>query len=136
MKKGVQPNVRYGYNTEHVVDTVFNFFGSLGSIAFGYCGHNVVLEIQSTIPSTQQTPSKIPMWRGVVVSYIIVAACYFPVGLIGYHIFGNKVHDNILVELDNPKWLIIMANLFLVIHLIGSYQVTNNFLHFSLKRKK
>ena len=63
------------------------------------------------------------MWRGVVIAYIVVALCYFPVAFIGYYTFGNKVEDNILISLEKPEWLIITANMFVVIHVIGSYQV-------------
>nr|AAC49885.1 lysine and histidine specific transporter [Arabidopsis thaliana] len=102
---------------------VFNFFSGLGDVAFAYAGHNVVLEIQATIPSTPEKPSKGPMWRGVIVAYIVVALCYFPVALVGYYIFGNGVEDNILMSLKKPAWLIATANIFVVIHVIGSYQI-------------
>lgn len=83
----------------------------------------MVLEIQATIPSTPEKPSKGPMWKGVIVAYIVVALCYFPVALVGYYIFGNSVEDNILISLKKPVWLIATANIFVVIHVIGSYQV-------------
>ncbi|XP_034706690.1 lysine histidine transporter 1 [Vitis riparia] len=121
--KGVQDNVEYGYKAKSTAGTVFNFFSALGEVAFAYAGHNVVLEIQATIPSTPEKPSKGPMWRGVIVAYIVVALCYFPVALIGYWMFGNAVSDNILISLENPAWLIAMANMFVVIHVIGSYQI-------------
>ncbi|EYU44856.1 hypothetical protein ABFS82_08G002000 [Erythranthe guttata] len=121
--KGVQPDVQYGYKATTKIGTVFNFFSALGEVAFAYAGHNVVLEIQATIPSTPEKPSKIAMWRGVVVAYIVVALCYFPVAFIGYWMFGNAVDDNILMSLQNPTWLIAMANMFVVIHVIGSYQI-------------
>lgn len=121
--KGVQPNVDYGYKSHSTSGTVFNFFNALGDVAFAYAGHNVVLEIQATIPSTPEKPSKGPMWRGVIVAYIVVALCYLPVAFIGYWIFGNSVADNILMSLDRPVWLIAMANMFVVVHVIGSYQV-------------
>ncbi|KAL7140633.1 hypothetical protein ABFS83_08G001900 [Erythranthe nasuta] len=121
--KGVQPDVQYGYRATTKIGTVFNFFSALGEVAFAYAGHNVVLEIQATIPSTPEKPSKIAMWRGVVVAYIVVALCYFPVAFIGYWMFGNAVEDNILMSLQNPTWLIAMANMFVVIHVIGSYQI-------------
>lgn len=123
VKKGVQPNVEYGYIAKTTAGTIFNFFSALGDIAFAYAGHNVVLEIQATIPSTPEKPSKGPMWKGVVVAYIVVAICYFPVALIGYWMFGNAVSDNILITLEKPNWLIAMANIFVVVHVIGSYQV-------------
>ncbi|KAM0055602.1 putative amino acid transporter, transmembrane domain-containing protein [Helianthus debilis subsp. tardiflorus] len=123
IKKGVQPDIQYGYKPKSTAGTVFNFFSALGDVAFAYAGHNVVLEIQATIPSTPEKPSKGPMWKGVVVAYIVVALCYFPVALIGYWMYGNAVSDNILISLNKPTWLIAMANLFVVVHVIGSYQV-------------
>ncbi|CAN1187948.1 Lysine histidine transporter 1 [Linum perenne] len=123
IKKGIQQDVQYGYKAKSTAGTVFNFFSALGDVAFAYAGHNVVLEIQATIPSTPEKPSKIAMWRGVVVAYIVVALCYFPVALIGYWMYGNSVDDNILISLDKPAWLIAMANIFVVFHVIGSYQI-------------
>ncbi|XP_059670007.1 lysine histidine transporter 1-like [Cornus florida] len=121
--KGVQEDVQYGYKAKSTSGTVFNFFAALGEVAFAYAGHNVVLEIQATIPSTPEKPSKGPMWRGVLVAYIVVALCYFPVAFIGYWMFGNSVEDNILITLERPVWLIATANMFVVIHVIGSYQI-------------
>ncbi|XP_057486600.1 lysine histidine transporter 1-like [Actinidia eriantha] len=121
--KGVVKDVDYSYKATTTAGKVFNFFSALGDVAFAYAGHNVVLEIQATIPSTPEKPSKGPMWRGVIVAYIVVALCYFPVSLIGYWMFGNSVDDNILITLEKPTWLIAMANLFVVIHVIGSYQI-------------
>ncbi|PRQ54158.1 putative amino acid transporter, transmembrane domain-containing protein [Rosa chinensis] len=121
--KGVVENVDYSYKAKTTTGKFFNFLAALGEVAFAYAGHNVVLEIQATIPSTPEKPSKVPMWKGVIVAYIIVALCYFPVALVGYYIYGNSVDDNILVSLERPKWLIAMANMFVVIHVIGSYQI-------------
>ncbi|XP_075515211.1 lysine histidine transporter 1-like [Primulina tabacum] len=121
--KGVKSDVQYGYRSSTTAGTVFGFFGALGDVAFAYAGHNVVLEIQATIPSTPEKPSKIPMWRGVIVAYIVVALCYFPVAFIGFWMFGNSVDDNILITLNKPVWLIAMANMFVVVHVIGSYQI-------------
>jgi hypothetical protein len=106
---------------------IFQVFNALGTVAFAYAGHNVVLEIQATIPSTPERPSKIPMWRGVILAYIVVAACYFPVSLVGYWAYGNNstlVGDgNILSFVNFPVWLVATANLMVVVHVIGSYQI-------------
>ncbi|GMY13130.1 lysine histidine transporter 1 [Fagus crenata] len=123
IEKGVQPDVQYGYKAKTTAGTIFNFFNALGDVAFAYAGHNVVLEIQATLPSTPEKPSKGPMQKGVVVAYIVVALCYFPVALIGFWMFGNAVDDNILISLQKPKWLIATANMFAVIHVIGSYKI-------------
>ncbi|KAA3483288.1 lysine histidine transporter 2-like [Gossypium australe] len=121
--KGVQPNVDYSYKSTSNPGKVFDFLAGLGEIAFSYAGHNVVLEIQATMPSTPEKPSKGPMWKGVIVAYLIVAICYLPVAFIGYWAFGNSVNDNILLTLENPTGLIATANIFVVIHVIGSYQI-------------
>ncbi|KAF8028277.1 hypothetical protein BT93_E1014 [Corymbia citriodora subsp. variegata] len=121
--KGVQPGVQYSYKSSSTAGKVFNFFSALGDVAFAYAGHNIILEIQATIPSTPEQPSKGPMWRGVIFAYIIVAFCYFPAALIGYWMFGNSVDEDILITLEKPKWLIAMANIFVVIHFIGGYQI-------------
>ncbi|KAK6275972.1 hypothetical protein POUND7_005681, partial [Theobroma cacao] len=121
--KGIQPSVEYIERASTSAGQVFGFFSALGDVAFAFAGHNVVLEIQATIPSTPEKPSKKPMWKGVIVAYIVVALCYFPVSFIGYWVFGNSVEDNILISLEKPAWLVATANLFVVIHVIGSYQV-------------
>ncbi|XP_007210727.2 lysine histidine transporter 1 isoform X2 [Prunus persica] len=121
--KGVDPEVQYGPKASSTAGNVFNFFSALGNVAFAFAGHNVVLEIQATIPSTPEKPSKKPMWKGVFIAYVVVALCYFPVAMIGYWVFGNNVEDNILISLQKPRWLIALANFFVVIHVIGSYQV-------------
>ena len=82
--KGKSLAVDYGLHATTTPGKVFGFFGALGDVAFAYAGHNVVLEIQATIPSTPERPYKKPMWKGAVVAYAIVAACYFPVSLVGY----------------------------------------------------
>ncbi|XP_028760106.1 lysine histidine transporter 1-like [Neltuma alba] len=125
LDKGIVDNVDYTYRSDHsTAGNVLSFFNALGNVAFAYAGHNVVLEIQATIPSTPEKPSKGPMWRGVVVAYIIVAVCYFPVAIFGYLVFGNQyVGENILITLNKPAWLIATANLFVALHLCGSYQI-------------
>lgn len=119
----MQPNIKYTPKASTTVGQTFGFLSALGDVAFAFAGHNVVLEIQATIPSTPESPSKKPMWKGVVFAYIVVALCYFPVAMVGYWIFGNSVEDNVLISLEHPPILIGIANLFVVIHVIGSYQV-------------
>ncbi|KAK8477742.1 hypothetical protein V6N11_063598 [Hibiscus sabdariffa] len=76
---GVQPDVDYSYKAASTSGKVFGFFVGLGEIAFAYASHHVVLEIQATMPSTPEIPSKGPMWKGAIVAYIIMAICYLPV---------------------------------------------------------
>lgn len=117
--KGISPAVSYGSRATTTPGEVFGFLSALGNVAFSYAGHSVVLEIQATIPS----PSRKPMMKGVVFAYAIVALCYLPVAFVGYAVFGSSVEDNVLISLEKPAWLIITANAFVVVHVIGSYQV-------------
>ena len=123
LHKGREANVDYDLRASTTPGRVFGVLGGLGDVAFAYSGHNVVLEIQATMPSTPEKPSKHAMWKGALVAYIIVALCYFPVTFVGYWAFGNSVDDNILITLSKPKWLIAAANMMVVVHVIGSYQV-------------
>ncbi|KAG9150616.1 hypothetical protein Leryth_008088, partial [Lithospermum erythrorhizon] len=123
MFKGVYEDVSYSSRSTNSQENTFGFLASLGAMAFAYAGHNVVLEIQATLPSTPERPSKVPMWRGVWIAYVLVAVCYFPVAISGYWVFGNVVEDNIMMSLEKPNWLIALANIFVVVHVIGSYQV-------------
>lgn len=120
---GQVENVSYAYKDANPVDYTFRVFNALGQISFAFAGHAVALEIQATIPSTPEKPSKVSMWRGVVGAYFVNAICYFPVALIGYWAFGQDVEDNVLVALKRPAWLIAAANMMVVVHVIGSYQV-------------
>ncbi|KAF8040225.1 hypothetical protein BT93_B2457 [Corymbia citriodora subsp. variegata] len=120
---GRVPDVSYAYKSASSADYMFRAFNALGQISSAFTGHAVVLEIQATIPSTPETPSKVPMWKGVVGAYLVNALCYFPVALIGYWAFGQDVEDNVLVALKKPSWLIASANLMVVVHVIGGYQV-------------
>lgn len=123
LTKGRVQNVSYGYKKTSTIDNMFRVFNALGQISFAYAGHAVILEIQATIPSTPEKPSKVPMWKGALGAYFVNALCYFPVAFIGYWAFGQDVSDNVLVGLERPSWLIAAANLMVVIHVIGSYQV-------------
>ncbi|CAL9748452.1 unnamed protein product [Musa acuminata subsp. burmannicoides] len=121
--RGPASNVSYAYKVTTASDSMFRVFSALGQVAFAYAGHGVILEIQATIPSTPTKPSRMPMWKGTVVAYFITALCYFPVAMAGYWTFGQEVDDNVLMALKRPRWLIAAANLMVVIHVIGSYQV-------------
>ncbi|KAI3464294.1 hypothetical protein Pfo_020957 [Paulownia fortunei] len=115
--------VHYGFKARTTAGIVLDIFSSLGLLSFAFAGHSVALEIQATIPSTPENPSKKPMWRGVIVAYIIVGLCYFPVAISGFWAFGNLVEDDVLLSLEKPNWLISLANFMVFVHVVGSYQV-------------
>ncbi|KAL0049119.1 hypothetical protein WJX82_006971 [Trebouxia sp. C0006] len=124
---GRQPGAEYNLNGFTKAEGVFGIFNALGTIAFAYGGHNVVLEIQSTIPSNPkagvENPTAKPMMFGVWIAYALVAYCYFGVGFAGYHAFGSKTGSQIMYSLGHPIWVICVAEIMIIIHVCGSFQV-------------
>ena len=81
--------------------------------------------MQATLPSKpgiKNSTFKPYMW-GVALAYACIAYCYFCVAFAGYWAFGNKVESNIMLSVARPKWLIAVANMLVVVHVFGSYQV-------------
>ena len=61
--------------------------------------------------------------KGVYFAYAFVCYCYFTVAITGYWAFGQGVSDNVLLSIKHPKWVVGLADMFVVIHVFGSYQV-------------
>lgn len=116
-------HIDYGVRSHTTPGIVLDAFNALGTIAFAFAGHSVALEIQATLPSTEEKPSNIPMWRGVRVAYTIVIICYISVAVSGFWAYGNAVDDDVLITLEHPNWLIAIANFMVFIHVLGSFQV-------------
>ncbi|KAL2504163.1 Lysine histidine transporter-like 8 [Abeliophyllum distichum] len=96
--------------------SLFSVLNALGIIAFAFRGHNLVLEIQATIPSTFKKPAHVPMWRGAKVAYFFIAICLFPVAIGGYWAYGNLV-ENI------PRGLLAVTFLLVVFNCLSSFQI-------------
>lgn len=60
-------------------------------LALAFRGHNLVLEIQGTLPTSRKRPSRKSMWRGVTISYLVIAMCLYPMAIVGYWAYGNKM---------------------------------------------
>lgn len=122
------PDAVYNLDGETKAAGIFGVFNALGTIAFAYGGHNVILEIQSTLPSDpvksgKENPTLKPMMFGVYIAYTIVFYCYIGVGFTGYYAFGNQVGSQIIYSIGHPIWLTCFASICIIIHVCGSYQV-------------
>ncbi|TMX04971.1 hypothetical protein EJD97_003756 [Solanum chilense] len=104
-------------------DKMWNTFSALGDIAFAYAFSIVLIEIQDTLKShpPENKSMKKATFTGISVSTIFYSLC----GLLGYAAFGNKAPGNFLTGFGfyEPFWLIDFANVCIVIHLVGAYQV-------------
>ncbi|KAI3871592.1 hypothetical protein MKX03_005775 [Papaver bracteatum] len=103
VKKGVQLDAEYTYRASTQTGKFCNFF---------------MLEIQATIPSTPEKPSKGPM------CCCCIHCCCHMLLPCGFHrLLRFRKQDDILESLEKPVWLIVNANMFVVIHVIGSHQI-------------
>uniref|UniRef100_A0A453D087 Amino acid transporter transmembrane domain-containing protein n=1 Tax=Aegilops tauschii subsp. strangulata TaxID=200361 RepID=A0A453D087_AEGTS len=96
---------------------------ALGNIAFAYSYSMVLIEIQDTVrapPAENKT-----MRKANLMGVSTTTAFYMLCGCLGYAAFGNAAHGNMLTGFGfyEPFWLIDFANVCIVVHLVGAYQV-------------
>ncbi|KAG8633462.1 hypothetical protein MANES_18G107300v8 [Manihot esculenta] len=100
---------------------IWHSFQALGNIAFAYTFSMLLLEIQDTLKS--HPPENKVMKRVTLYAIGGTALFYISVGCIGYAAFGNDVPGNVLAGFYQPFWLVDIANLSVIVHLIAAYQV-------------
>ncbi|KAL8058894.1 hypothetical protein ABFX02_03G051700 [Erythranthe guttata] len=110
--------------------SVFTVLNALGIVAFAFRGHNLVLEIQATMPSTFKKPAHVPMWRGAKVAYVFIAMCVFPVAIGGYWAYGNLMPSGGILNAlfgfhsrDIPRGLLAVTFLLVVFNCLSSFQI-------------
>ncbi|KAI8024989.1 Lysine histidine transporter-like 8 [Camellia lanceoleosa] len=104
---------------------------ALGIIALAFRGHNLVLEIQGTMPSSSKHPSREPMWRGVTMSYILISMCLFPLAIGGYWAYGNLIpaDGGMLITFSKfhgqstSKFVVGLIYLLVLINCLCSFQI-------------
>ncbi|KAK8290725.1 hypothetical protein V6Z12_D06G016200 [Gossypium hirsutum] len=108
----------------------FSVMNALGIVAFAFRGHNLVLEIQATMPSTFKHPAHVPMWRGAKVAYFFIAMCLFPVAIGGFWAYGNLMPSGGILNAlygfhshDIPRGLLALAFLLVVFNCLSSFQI-------------
>ncbi|CAA0830989.1 Amino acid permease 6 [Striga hermonthica] len=105
------------------MDKMWNTFNALGNIAFAYTFSPVLIEIQDTIRSG--VPENKVMKQATLIGISISTAFYMSCGVLGYVAFGNDAPGNFLTGFGfyEPFLLVAFANLCIVVHLVGAYQV-------------
>ncbi|KAJ4964224.1 hypothetical protein NE237_024163 [Protea cynaroides] len=106
-----------------VAEKVWNTLQALGNIAFAYSFAIVLVEIQDTLKSSP--PESKVMKKASLVGISITTLFYMMCGCFGYAAFGNDAPGNFLTGFGfyEPFWLIDIANVCIVIHLVGTYRV-------------
>nr|CAD1844093.1 unnamed protein product [Ananas comosus var. bracteatus] len=96
---------------------------ALGDIAFAYSYSIILIEIQDTIKSPPAENKT--MKKAALSSIAVTTVFYLLCGCMGYAAFGDDAPGNLLTGFGfyNPYWLLDIANLAIIIHLVGAYQV-------------
>ncbi|KAF5748277.1 putative amino acid transporter [Tripterygium wilfordii] len=104
---------------------VWTMFRAIGDIAFASTYTCILIEVQDTLRSSP--PENKVMKKANSIAVLTSTTFYLLCGCLGYAAFGNEAPGNLLTGFGfyEPFWLIDMANLFIVIHLIGGYQVAS-----------
>ncbi|KVH69087.1 Amino acid transporter, transmembrane [Cynara cardunculus var. scolymus] len=99
------------------MEKMWKTFSALGDVAFAYsfCFDT----LKSSPPENKQM--KKATATGIMASTVFYMLC----GVLGYAAFGNDAPGNFLTGFGfyDPFWLIDIANICIVIHLLGAYQV-------------
>ncbi|VAI60300.1 unnamed protein product [Triticum turgidum subsp. durum] len=103
------------------VQKVWRVAQSLGDIAFAYPYTLVLLEIEDTLRSPPAESKT--MKKASRASIAVTTFFYLGCGCFGYAAFGDGTPGNLLTGFGEPYWLIDLANLCVVLHLLGGYQL-------------
>lgn len=70
-------------------------------------------------------PENQTMKKASVISVVVTTFFYLSCGCAGYAAFGSDTPGNLLTGFGSSEfyWLLIFANVCIVVHLVGSYQV-------------
>ncbi|TKY67786.1 Lysine histidine transporter 8 [Spatholobus suberectus] len=133
VKKGRPINVSYSSSLSQdstVTAKITDVLNAIGIIVLAFRGHNVLLEIQGTLPSNFEKTSKEPMLRGVSVSYVLISVCVFPLAIAGFWAYGNQIYDGGLLtsfpqfhKRQLTKFSMGAIYVLIIIHCLSSYQI-------------
>ncbi|XP_014503298.1 amino acid permease 3-like [Vigna radiata var. radiata] len=121
MVKGSLTGVSIGVVSE--TQKIWRTFQALGNIAFAYSYSMILIEIQDTIKSPPEESKT--MSKATLVSVLVTSIFYLLCGGFGYAAFGDSSPGNLLTGFGfyNPYWLLDIANVAIVVHLVSAYQV-------------
>ncbi|WOG82812.1 hypothetical protein DCAR_0101980 [Daucus carota subsp. sativus] len=115
--------VPVGWKGQTKEDKLWNVFSALGDIAFAYAFSSILTNIQDTLKSSP--PEKKVMKKATSLAILVTTVFYLSCGLIGYAAFGSGAPGNLLTGFSSfkPFWIVDIANISIIIHLVGAYQV-------------
>lgn len=112
-----------GVSTANIAGKVWLTSQAVGDIAFAYTYNIILLEIEDTLKGPP--PENRTMKKASTAAILLTTFFFLFCGCFGYAAFGNQAPGNILTGFGfyEPYWLVDFANVCIVLHLIGGYQV-------------
>ncbi|KAL6203762.1 hypothetical protein ACLB2K_027461 [Fragaria x ananassa] len=105
-------------------EKVWSIFTAAGDIALSYVFTVTVIEIQDTLKSSP--PENKVMKKATKIGVMVMTILFIFCGTLGYAAFGDeKVPENLMAGFLSQKsfWIVDLANVFVVVHLVGAFQV-------------
>ncbi|KAF7810746.1 lysine histidine transporter-like 8 [Senna tora] len=125
--KGRPTPLSYSPSSAH--SNPFPILNAIANIVFAFRGHNLLLEIQGTLPSSPEKPSNRLMLKGVSIAYVIIAMCVFPLAIVGFWAYGNQANGGLLAAFPKfhrhqvTKFSMGFLYLLIIIHCLSSFQI-------------
>ncbi|KAK7301850.1 hypothetical protein RJT34_12726 [Clitoria ternatea] len=112
-----------GAAAENSTQKMWTVFQAIGDISFSYPYCMLFLEIQDTLASSP--PENQSMKKGALYALLVTTFFYLCCGCFGYAAFGDNTPGNLLTGFGfyEPFWLVDVANVFIILHLVGGYQI-------------
>ncbi|XP_058780706.1 amino acid permease 1-like [Vicia villosa] len=104
-------------------DIAWNMLVAIGDIALASAYAQIAVDIQDSLKSSP--PENKTMKKANALALFIMTIFFILNGCAGYAAFGSNTPGNILMSsgFRKPFWLLELANVFIVVHLVGAFQV-------------
>ncbi|XP_073219473.1 amino acid permease 3-like [Cicer arietinum] len=104
-----------------VMFMIWRVFSSMGNIALACTYATVIYDIMDTLKS--HPPENKQMKKANVIGVSTMTMIFLLCSCLGYAAFGDHTPGNIFAGFYEPFWLVALGDTFIVIHMIGAYQV-------------
>ncbi|AES58688.1 putative amino acid transporter, transmembrane domain-containing protein [Medicago truncatula] len=104
-----------------VADKVWSVLTSMGNIALASTYAMVIYDIMDTLRSHPAENKQ--MKRANVIGVSTMTIIFLLCSCLGYAAFGDHTPSNIFYGFTEPYWIVALGDVFVVIHMIGAYQV-------------
>lgn len=104
-------------------DIAWNILVAIGDIALASAYTQIAVDIQDSLKSSP--PENKVMKRANMIGIFTMTIFFLLNACAGYAAFGSNTPGNILMSsgFHKPFWLLELANVFIIVHLLGAFQV-------------